>query len=119
MTHNMMKLQGPWEVRRRFKVTGLSDFAGAERLEKTLAEVEGVCAVVADVAKHLVRVRYEITRTDSDTIRAALEAAGFHPLDGVWARWKYQWFQFVDVTGRDNAGVKPSPCCNKVPVARR
>lgn len=118
MTHASLKLQGPWEVRRKFKVAGLSHAADARKVEQALFGIAGVRALSVDLSRRLVRVRYETTETDCQTIRNALETAGFPLADGWWTRRKYQWLQNLDLTGRENAGVKPSPCCNKPPGAK-
>ena len=118
MTSAALKLQGPWEVRRKFRIPALSDADGAEHVEQALNQVAGVRGVAIDFCHHLVRIRYETTETDYTTIRNALSAAGLPPKRGWWADQKARWLQNLDLTSRENAGVRPSPCCNKPPPAK-
>lgn len=119
MTDASLKLQGAWEVCRKFEVSTMTRSADAAVVEKALAGVAGVRGVSVSAARRLVTVRYEITEADYKVIRDALAAAGFASSDGWWARRKAAWYQSLDQTGRDNAGVKASACCNKPPVIRR
>jgi len=119
MTHAALKLGGPWEVRRKFKIPALSDSDGADHVEQALNEVAGVRGFTLDLSHHLVRVRYETTETDYETIRNVLATAGLTPMCGWWAERKARWLQNLDLTSRENAGVRPSPCCNKPPRVKR
>ena len=76
MTSAALKLQGPWEVRRKFRIPALSDADGAEHVEQALNQVAGVRGLAIDFCHHLVRIRYETTETDYTTIRNALNANG-------------------------------------------
>jgi len=119
MAYASLELQGPWEVRRKFKVPAMAHTTDARVVEQALARVAGVRGFSVDVGKHSVRVRYETKETDYQTIRNAVTAAGFPSADGWWARRKAALFQNLDLTGRENATVKPSACCSKPPVVRR
>lgn len=119
MTHAALKLQGPWEVRRTFKISALSDADHAEHVEQALNQVAGVRGVAVDLSRHQIKVRYETTETDYETIRNALGTAGLPPICGWWADRKAHWLQNLDLTSRENAGVRPSPCCNKPPPAKQ
>lgn len=119
MTHPALKLQRPWEVRRKLKIPELSDSTDGEHVEQALNQIAGVRGLAVDLSHHLVRIRYETTETDYETIRNALSAAGLPPMHGWWADRKARWFQGLDLTRRENAGVRPSPCCNKPPIAKR
>ena len=109
----------PWKVRRKFKVAGLSDAAQGEHLEQALNQITGVRGLAIDLPHRLVRVRYETTETDYQTIREVLAAAGLSPMRGWWADQKARWLQSLDLTSRENAGVKPPACCNKPPTVKR
>lgn len=119
MKHPALKLQGPWEVRRKFKIPDLSDSADGEQVEQALNQIAGVRGLAVDLSHQLVRIRYETTKTDYETIRNVLSAAGLPPMHGWWADRKARWLQNLDLTSRENAGVRPSPCCNKPPTVKR
>jgi len=119
MTHAALKLRGPWEVRRKFKIPALSDADGAEHVEQALNQVAGVRGFAIDLSHHLLRIRYETTETDYATIRKVLDAAGLPPTRGWWSDKKARWLQNLDLTSRENAGLRPSACCNKSPVTKR
>jgi len=119
MAYASLKRQGPWEVRRKFKVPAMARTTDARVVEQALVDMAGVRGFSVDVAKSSLSVRYETTETDYQKIRNALTAAGFPSADGWWARRKAVLFQNLDLTGRENATVKPSACCNKPPVVRR
>jgi hypothetical protein len=117
MTDTPLKPKGPWEVCRKFKVPALLRAADARVVEQALGQIGGIRALGVDISRCLVTVRYETTEIDHQGVRIALEAAGFPPADGWWARRRYKWLQRLDVTSRENAGARPSPCCNKPPNA--
>ena len=119
MTQATLKLQGPWEVRRKFEIPELSDPDGAEHVERALSQLTGVRGMVIDVPHHLVRIRYETTETDYATIRNALNVAGLPPKRRWWSDQKARWLQNVDQTSRENAGLTPPACCNKPPATKR
>ena len=119
MKHPPSKLQGPWEVRRTFKIPKLSDLADGEHIEQALNRVAGVRGFAVDTSRHLVRIRYETTETDYETIRTVLSVADLSPVHGWWADRKARWLQGLDLTSRENAGLKSPPCCNKPPAAKR
>lgn len=115
MKNSALKLQGPWEVCRKFKIPTLSHGDDAEHLEQALNQIAGVRGLAVDLSRHSVRIRYETTETDYEAIRNALATAGLPPMHGWWAERKAHWLQNLDLTSRENAGVRPSPCCNKPP----
>ena len=119
MTQVEMKLGGPWEVRRRFKLAGASAPVQGKKVEHMLTQIPGVLGVSPDLTRNVVQVRYETTKTDYEAIRDALAASGFAPPGDRWAQWRARWWQYLDLTSRDNAGIKPSPCCNKPPTSKR
>lgn len=119
MSETSLKLQGPWEVRRSIRIPGISHPADALSVKKALSRVPGVRAMLVSLAKRLVRVPYEVTITDYQFIEHALEDVGFPPAEGWWARRRTHWFQQLDLTGRENASGRSSPCCNKSPVYRK
>ena len=110
-----LKPEGTWEVRRSIAVPTLDKFGDAEKLESVLAELGGICKVVADAERHRVELRYDASCTDYQAVAAALKRAGFPPSDDWWSRLKGNWFQFTDTNAHDNASAPPPSCCNKPP----
>ncbi len=113
--HNSLKPEGAWEVRRSIAVPTLDKFGDAEKLESELAELGGVCKVVADAERHRIELCYDASRTDYQAVAAALKQAGFPPSGSWWNRLKGNWFQFTDTNAHDNASAPPPSCCNKPP----
>ena len=106
-----------WEVKRKVCLPAApANAAEAANLERTLRDIDGVLQVSADPAKRKILVRYLVTETDYQALERALEAAGFPPAESRWARFKSGWYQSLDLTGRENAGARPSACCNKPPT---
>ena len=106
-----------WEVRRKIRLPAApTNAAEAASLEQTLRDIDGVLQVSADPAKREIRVRYLVTQTDYQSLEHALEVAGLPPADSRWERFKSRWYQNLDLTGRENAGARPSACCNKPPT---
>ncbi len=114
-TKDPMKPEGVWEVRRTIKIPALGHAADARAVERALGQLPGVRRMATDVEKRQVVVRYDATGLDYRSIGRALEEVGFPPLDNWWSRFKANWFQFSDTNARDNAGARPSACCNKPP----
>lgn len=110
-----MQAKGAWEVRRSIRIPALDREADAAVIERALTGVPGVRKVATDLAKHKVTVRYDATGADYRSIIAALEKAGFPAPNNRWSRFKGAWCQYSDTTARENANVRPSPCCNKPP----
>jgi copper chaperone CopZ len=110
-----MKTHGAWEVQRTIKLPALTRAVDARALEGKLTDVPGVRQVRADPERRRVRVLYDITGCDYQGLERVLADAGFVPLGGWWARLKSSWYQYTDTTGRENANVPSSPCCNRPP----
>jgi copper chaperone CopZ len=104
-----------WEVRRKIGVPILREGVGATAMEKALAGIDGVLRVSVDPPKPWVVVDYLVTKTDYQALERALEAAGYPPATGRWARFRSGWYQNLDVTGRGNAEAPAPACCNKPP----
>ncbi len=119
MKNTSLKLQGPWEVCRRFVFPSMSTLEDVVQIRRALAELPGVRGMDFDPGRHVVKVRYETTETDYLTIEQAAEQAGFTLVDSWLARKKKDWFQSMDLTSRENAGVGSSACCNKPPARPR
>ncbi len=111
-TKDPLKPVGTWEIRRKIKIPALTHEADALVVERALGALRGVLKVRADVEKHQVEVRYDITVSDFWTIAEALDEVGFPHPNNWWWRYKANQFQYVDANGRDNANTPAPPCCS-------
>ncbi len=84
-------------------------------VEAKIGSLPGVRTVTADVKKHRAVVSYDVTVMDYRSIIAALEEAGFPPLDDWLSRVKGNWYRFTEENARENAKAPPPACCNKPP----
>ena len=106
---------GAWTVRRRIRLPGLRNYAEGVAVQRCLAGIDGVLRVSVDATTGRVVVDYLLTKTDYRSLQGELEAAGFAPAPGRWARIKSAWFQNLDLTGRANAAIPKAACCNQPP----
>ena len=106
---------GAWTVRRRIRVPGLRNHADGVAVQRCLAAIDGVLRVSVDAATGRAVVDYVLTKTDYRSLQGELDAAGFAPAPGRWARIKSAWFQNLDLTGRANAAIPKAACCNQPP----
>lgn len=110
-----LKPSGPWEVRRRIRMPSLTHQADGLAAERAVSELSGVVAVIANVEKHRLDIRYDASRLNYLRIVETLEQTGFPPLVSWWSRMKSNWYRFSDETARENAQAPPPACCNKPP----
>ena len=115
MKNETTRRAGAWEVRRKIHLETAPD---PETLARALDGCAGVKAFRLSPSRRLLTVGYDITITDYVEIRETLAKAGFRISDNWWHSRKARWFQSLDLTGRENAGTRPSPCCNKPPTGR-
>jgi copper chaperone CopZ len=109
---------GAWTVRRRIRVPGLRNHAEGVAVQRCLAGIDGVLRVSVDAPTGRAVVDYVLTKTDYRSLQRELEAAGYAPTPGRWARIKSAWFQNLDLTGRANAEAPKAACCNQPPGGR-
>ena len=102
-------VNGAWEVKRRFRLPGLSHERDAQVVTEWLGRLPGVLATKPDVGRRRLQVVYDITRTDYLQVLEALEQAGFPVSGGRWARLKANWFQYRDRNSRVNRAVPGAP----------
>ncbi len=112
---NATKPTGAWEARRKIRIPALAGEAGAMALEAQVGSLPGVRAVAANVDKHQIVVRYDVTETDYLSVLDALKNSGFPAADNWWARRKRDWYEFTEGNARENAKAPPPACCNKPP----
>jgi hypothetical protein len=111
-TIDPLKPVGAWEVRRRIKIPALVHEADAIVAERTLGALRGILKVRADLGKHKIEVRYDITASDFRTIADALAEVGLPHPNNWWWRYKANQLQYLDTNGRDNANTPAPPCCS-------
>jgi len=116
--HDKAEPRSAWEVKRKIRLSA-APMHSAETgdIERILREIDGVLQVSAEGTRRAILVRYLVTKTDYQSLERTLEATGFPPANSRWERFKSNWYQNLDLTGRENAGARPSPCCSKPPRA--
>ncbi|WP_428609679.1 heavy-metal-associated domain-containing protein [Sedimenticola sp.] len=107
-----IKMRGAWDTRHWIKVPGLSHAADALQLEQCLTELDGVQRVQIVPDRRRIRVTYDQTQTDYQTILERLAAIGFPASESWWSARKATWFQYLDRNARDNAQAPEPPCCS-------
>lgn len=107
-----VRTRGAWDTRHWIGVPGMVHEADAQRLCEYLEALNGVSGVSCDTGSQRIRVTYDQTRLDYDTLLQQLEAFGFPAADGWWARQKGTWFQYLDRNARENANAPEPPCCS-------
>ena len=114
-SHDPMKPHGAWEVRRKIDLASVPGQTTANRVARALAAAKGIQGVRIDPGAAVVQLHYDITKTDFEALQRTIEANGARCSRRILARIKARWCQYVDLTGRENAGIKPAACCNKPP----
>ena len=75
---------------------------------------EGVLAVDPDARHASVRVRYDVRQLNFDAVQDLLTQAGAPGPQGLWQRWRTEWYANLDSNIRDNAS-RQSACCSRPP----
>lgn len=96
-------------VRRRLR---LDSSAEANRLIERLGALEGIKWLELDGTD--LKVAYDFTRLDYDTVRRELEEIGCSVKQGGLERLRAAWYRFTDGNARDNTHLK-STCCSPPP----
>ena len=115
MKNNVLKCHGPWEVSRRFVFPAMSSAGDSESVRQAMDRLAGVRGAVFNLDWRTVTICYDTTETDYAAILEAADQAGYPPAAGWMAKIKRNWLQNMDLTSRENAGIKVSACCNKPP----
>ena len=89
-------VNGAWEVKRRFRLPGLSHPRDAQVITEWLGRLPGVLATEPDVGRRRLQVVYDITRLDYLQVLEALEQTGFPVAASRWERLRANWFQYRD-----------------------
>ncbi len=104
--------QGAWEVKRRITVSAMAHQSDTRAITEHLRRMSGVRGASADIERHCVTVVYDITQSSYLEVLAALAETGFPAADNRWARFKANYFQYLDTNGRDSANAPAPPCCS-------
>ena len=107
-----IRMRGAWDTRHWIKVPALSHDADGLQVQQHLAEIDGVGEVECHPGKRRIRVTYDQTRTDYDSLLQQLEVLGFPAANDWWSRQKGAWFQYLDRNARENANAPEPPCCS-------
>lgn len=104
--------QGDWVVKRRFTLPTMAQESDTRVIAERLGRMPGVRGMSTDIERQRLTVAYDFIQTDCRTVLAALEEIGFPVADNRWARFKTNWYQYIDTNGRDNANAPAAPCCS-------
>lgn len=107
-----IRMRGAWDTRHWISVPGLVHEADGLSIQERLGEVGGIRGVEFSPKKHRLRITYDQTRIDYDTLLQHLGALGFPASDSWWSRQKGIWFQYLDRNARENANAPEPPCCS-------
>ncbi len=102
----MKSNQSAWLVKRGFRVASAS---------KRVEQLPDVLELVWNSRGNKLYLTYDIRIIDYLTVLNQLSSAGVIVRQGFWSRLLGKFHQYSDRVGRENASVKPGPCCNKPP----
>lgn len=103
-------------VNRKVKLTGLTANNTAE-IKPLINEIVGVDSIHLQVESMLMRVSYDASLTDMETLLKILSNHEVFPHSGWWTQYKLKWDRQVDLNIRDNAKHQPH-CCSKPPPGK-
>jgi hypothetical protein len=107
-----LRPQGAWEVKRHFRLPESIHGEDAERICEQIRRLPGVRGAHADLHRRRLILVYDVTKQDYRHILDALATAGVPMADNWWSRFKANWLQNLDETGRENANAPEAPCCS-------
>lgn len=100
-------------VERSFQTT-VPDALELPDFQSYLEKNPGVLAVAPDVGHGSVRVRYDVRQLNFAAVQDLLAQAGAPGPQGIWQRWRAEWYVNLDSNMRDNARHQ-SACCSRPP----
>ncbi len=103
-------------VKRKLKLAGLKAEQLAE-LEGQLDNIIGVDQVQLQTTPMQMRVAYDASQTDMNTLLHVLAEAGVEPDSGWWTQFKLNWDRQIDENIKANAKHQPH-CCSKPPPGK-
>lgn len=116
MTEHKPGIHEAFLVKRKLKLAGL-DAAQLAELEAKLGEMPGVDRISLQADPMLLRVTYDASMTDMDSLLKLLAEAGVSPHKSWWTQYKLNWDRQIDRNIKDNAKHQPH-CCSKPPPGK-
>ena len=100
-----VRLPGAWDVRHWIKIPLLSDQGTADTIVEALTGLPGMKRIQVYPKRRRIRVLYDQTQLDFQSIRVSLRGIGYPMSDSWWWKNKGQWFQYLDRKVRNRAPV--------------
>ncbi|ABM03442.1 conserved hypothetical protein [Psychromonas ingrahamii 37] len=101
-------------VIRKLQLKGLTEF----NQEKIIFEIDqalGIENVTLDIKDGLLKIAYDVTHINLDTIKHLVVKHGAEFSGGWWNHFKTGYYKFVDQNMIENSKHKPS-CCSRPPA---
>lgn len=93
---NYIQMRGMWDIRHWISVPTMDDDSKSKSLQSSLKSVEGVVKVLTYPSKHKIRIVYDQSIIDYQSILKALDNTGFPASKSWWSKTKATWFQYLD-----------------------
>jgi len=111
-SEDYMRLPGAWDVRHWLRIPALRHDADAITIEEGLGRLSGVRGIQIYRSRRKIRVLYDQSNIDYQSIKQRLEEIGFPVENNWWWNQKGNWFQYLDCNARENANAPSAPCCS-------
>ncbi|MET0048326.1 MAG: heavy-metal-associated domain-containing protein [Sedimenticola sp.] len=109
---DFIRMRGAWDTRHWIRIPSLSHEADGVRITQYLKQMDGVRQIEVLQKLRKIRVTYDQTKVDYESIKEQLEKNGFPISDSWWSRRKGKWFQYLDFNAKVNANASSPPCCS-------
>lgn len=116
MTEHKPGIHEAFLVKRKLKLAGLHPDQIAE-LEAKFGELIGVDRISFQANPMLMRVAYDASQTDMNSLLQLLAEDGVEPDAGWWTQFKLNWDRQIDDNIKANAKHQPH-CCSKPPPGK-
>lgn len=103
-------------VKRKIKLQGLKP-EKLVVLEQALRNVIGVDTLSLQANPMLLKISYDASMTDTDSLLAVLAEEGVSPDSGWWTQYKLNWSRQIDANIKANSKQQPH-CCGKPPPGK-
>lgn len=111
-TNDSIDRNGDSFVNRWFSVEGLRNGLHPSTVNHAFAQQSGVRSVYIDIEHDRIRIHYDNTIIDIETVIEILRNAGCPSRQRFWDRLKYGWWRYLDENARGNARSPGAPCCS-------
>lgn len=116
MTVSNSGINKAFVVSRKVKLTGLTS-SNAAKIESEFNETIGVDSFCLRIESMYMKVSYDASLTDMDSLLKTLGIYNVFPYSGWWTRYKLKWDRQVDLNIKNNVKHQPH-CCNKPPQGK-